>query len=98
MTLIPINILNHLIGMHNSLALENDRRRCNPAQAVVCSQDFVSLWQTLARSAHSFPDEGYGIHAEEFDTQVGEKEHFAGHGAKDGGVGIVEIPLVVVEC
>lgn len=98
MTLIQIDILNHLIRMHNCLALENHRWCCDPTQAIICSKNFVCFRQTFTRSSHPFPDESYGIHAEELDAEVGEEEHLAGHGAEDGGVGIVEIPLVMVEC
>ena len=64
---------------------------------VECLKQQMCLGKRLARGAQALPNEGHRIHAENLHSLVGEEEHLTGHGAEHGGIGVVEVPLEVVE-
>ena len=97
MTFITIDILDDLVWMHNRFRLENNRGRGNSAEGIVCSEDLVCFGQAFTSCTNFFPDEGHGIHTEELNAEICEEEHLTSHGSKDGRVGIIEVPLVMIE-
>ena len=92
-----VDVLGHLVGVHDRLGLEQQRRRGQPAHGVERLQQQVGLGQVLAGRAELLPDEGDGVHPQNVHALVGQEQHLAGHGPEDVGVGVVQVPLEGVE-
>ena len=86
-----------LLGSHDHLALEDDRRADAFQYHAQHPHDGVHLRQIAAGGAQLLPDVGHGVNAEHFHTQIGEVQNALGHVHEHRRVGVVQVPLVVVE-
>jgi hypothetical protein len=98
MTFIAVDILHNLVWMHDCFGFEENGRSGDSTQTVECAKNLVCFGEIFATCVYLLPDKYYGIHAEEFDTQVCKEQKLTRHSYENCGIGIVEIPLVVVEC
>ena len=86
-----------LLGSHDHLALEHDRRADAFQHHAEHPHDGVHLRQIAAGGAQLLPDIGHGINAEHLHAKVGEVQNALGHVHEHRRVGVVQVPLIVVE-
>jgi len=86
-----------LLGSHDHLALEDDRRADTFQHHAEHPHNGVHLRQIAAGGAQLLPDVGYRINAEHLYAQICKVQDAPGHVHEHRRVGIVQIPLVVVE-
>ena len=86
-----------VVGAHDGLGLEDDRRRGDPRDRAQRPGQLVDLGLVLAGRADPLPDERDGVEPEHLDAQVGQLEDDRGVLAEDRRVRPVDVPLVVVE-
>ena len=86
-----------LLGSHDHLALEDDRRADAFQYHAEHPYDGVHLRQVAASGAQLLPDVGHGINAEHLHAKVGEVQNALGHVHEHRRVCIIQIPLIIVE-
>ncbi len=79
------------------LGLQHQARRGQPGQRPECLQQQVRLGLVLAVGAHPFPQERRRVESQHVDAPVGQGQHGAQHGPEHRRVGVVQVPLVLVE-
>ena len=97
LALLGRDVLDHIVRVHDGLALEQHAGRGNAHQRAERADHRVRLGQVLAHRAQAFPHKGHRVHAQNLGAQVGNRQHFARHGGKHGGVAVVQVPLETVE-
>ena len=79
------------------LGLERDAGGRDPQRGAERLQQLVDLGLVLAVGALALPQERHRVEPQHVDAGRGEVEHRLGHRPEDRGVGVVEVPLEVVE-
>ena len=87
------DVLHHFVGVNDGFGFEQHAGRGNPHHRIEGADQGMCLRQVFAVGAQLFPDEGHGVHAQDIYPQIGDKHHFAGHGAEYPRVAVVQIPL-----
>ena len=90
-------ISRQLLGSHDNLALEDDRRADAFQHHAEHPHDGVHLGQIAAGGAQLLPDVGHGVNAEHLHAKVGEVQDALGHVHEHRRVCIIQIPLIIVE-
>ena len=91
------DVAQHVVGVDDSLGLEQHRGGGYSQDGVKCLDDLVSFWLVLAVGTHTLPDERDRVEPEELHAGVGDEQHLLGHRTEDRRVGVVQIPLKAVE-
>ncbi len=90
-----------VLGQHlradDRLGLQHQAGRGQPGQRPERLQQQVSLGLVLAVGAHPLPQERHRVEPQYVDAPVGQGEHGAQHGPEHRRVGVVQVPLVLVE-
>ena len=90
-------VCRQLLGCHDHLALEDDRRADAFQHHAEHPHDGVHLRQIAAGGAQLLPDVGHGVNAEHLYTQISQVQDALGHVHEHGRVCIIQIPLIIVE-
>ena len=94
---VTAEVLHQHVRADDGLGLQDQARGGQPRQGAERLQQQVSLRLVLAVGAHPLPQERRRVQPQHVNAVVGQGEHRPEHGAEDGGVGVVQIPLIVVE-
>lgn len=86
-----------LLGCHDHLAFEDDRRADTFQHHAQHPHDGMYLRQIAAGGAQLFPDVGYRVNAEHLHAQICQMQNTFGHVHEHCRVCVVQVPLVVVE-
>ncbi len=86
-----------LIGSHDGLRLEDQRRGGDPRERIERLDQQMGFLQVLAGSALFLPQERHRIHPHHLDAGVRQEQHLAGHRVEDIGIRVVQVPLEIVE-
>ena len=86
-----------LLGSHDHLALEDDRRADAFQHHAEHPHDGMHLRQIAAGGAQLLPNIGHGINAEHLYAQICQMQNALGHVHEHCRVCVVQVPLIVVE-
>ena len=86
-----------LVRRHHDLAQEERAGADDLADDAHDPDEGVDLLQIPAGRPRRLPDIGHRVQADDVDAAVAEEEQVLRHVVEDGGIGIVQVPLVGVE-
>src|SRR5262249_33611290 len=83
------DIADHVVGMDDSLGLEQHGRGSDTRDGVKCLDDLMGFWLVFAAATQTLPDKRDRVKSENLYATVRDEEQLFDHSTENGRVGVV---------